>query len=221
MTLLLVEDDLPLGGSLQHVLSAAGHPTVWLRGGEAAQQRLLAEPFDIVLLDIVLPGISGLDVLRWMRARGLATPVLMLTTRDSVGDRVVGLDGGADDYLPKPFAVEELLSRVRALSRRHQQQLTAVWRVGAVEIDTARRRVLASGTEVPMPAREFDILMALVGSAGKVMTRPQIEKAASLTPSAESNVLDVHIYNLRKKLGNDFIATVRGVGYVLDHCAPP
>jgi len=216
MALLLVEDDLSLGSSLQHVLSAAGHPTVWLRSGEAARQRLRNEAFSVLLLDIVLPDISGLELLRWLRSEGQLTPVLMLTTRDSVSDRVAGLDGGADDYLPKPFAVEELLSRVRALSRRHQQQLTAVWQVGSVEVDTARRRVMQAGVEVPMPAREFDILMALVGSAGKVMTRPQIEKAAALTPTAESNVLDVHIYNLRKKLGNDFIATVRGVGYVLD-----
>ncbi len=220
MTILLVEDDLPLGSSLQHVLSVAGHPTVWLRSGGSAQQRLQTESFDLVLLDIVLPDVSGLEVLRGMRAASNATPVMMLTTRDSVADRVVGLDGGADDYLPKPFAVEELLSRVRALLRRHQQQLTAFWRVGAVEIDTARRRVCLAGAEVPMPAREFDILMALVGSAGKVMTRPQIERAAALTPAAESNVLDVHIYNLRKKLGAELIATVRGVGYVLDRAKP-
>jgi DNA-binding response OmpR family regulator len=216
MSVLLVEDDLPLGSSLQRVLTGAGHATVWLRNGGDAKAFLLDTAFELVLLDVVLPDISGLDVLRWMRARGDTTAVMMLTARDAVSDRVAGLDGGADDYLPKPFAMEELLSRVRALLRRHRQQLNELWRVGAVEIDTARRRVHLNGAEVTLSAREFDILLAMAASAGKVMTRAQIERAAAVSASAESNVLDVHIHNLRKKLGSQLISTVRGVGYVLE-----
>jgi DNA-binding response OmpR family regulator len=198
------------------VLTGAGHATVWLRNGGDAKAFLLDTAFELVLLDVVLPDISGLDVLRWMRARGDTTAVMMLTARDAVSDRVAGLDGGADDYLPKPFAMEELLSRVRALLRRHRQQLNELWRVGAVEIDTARRRVHLNGAEVTLSAREFDILLAMAASAGKVMTRAQIERAAAVSASAESNVLDVHIHNLRKKLGSQLISTVRGVGYVLE-----
>jgi DNA-binding response OmpR family regulator len=219
MSVLLVEDDLPLGSSLQRVLTGAGFHTVWLRGGADAKAFLLDAAYELVLLDVVLPDISGLEVLRWLRARGDSMPVMMLTARDAVSDRVAGLDGGADDYLPKPFAMEELLSRVRALLRRHRQQLNELWRVGAVEIDSARRRVLLNGSEVTLSAREFDILLAMAASAGKVMTRAQIERVAAVSASAESNVLDVHIHNLRKKLGSQLISTVRGVGYVLERGA--
>ncbi len=216
MTILLIEDDLPLGTSLQRVLADAGHSVVWLRTAAAAKRFLDQQSFELALLDVMLPDDSGLAVLRWLRARGDATPVLMLTARDSVSDRVEGLDSGADDYLPKPFAIEELLSRIRVLQRRQHQQLSAVWSLGSLQIDTARRRVRLNELDVPLSAREYDLLLALAGHPGKVMTRTQIEQAAAITETTDSNTLDVHIYNLRKKLGSQMIGTVRGVGYVLE-----
>jgi DNA-binding response OmpR family regulator len=216
MNLLLVEDDLPLGSSLQQLLGGAGYPTVWVRTAVDAKRFLESETFNLVLLDIVLPDQSGLMVLHWMRARNLLTPTMMLTARDSVNDRVNGLDGGADDYLPKPFAVPELLSRVRALLRREGNQKSALWQIGAIEIDTVRRRVSVDGEEVALSKREFDLLCALAQEPGKVMTRAYLERTAPNGNDAESNALDVHIHNLRKKLGAARIETVRGVGYALE-----
>jgi DNA-binding response OmpR family regulator len=216
MNLLLVEDDLPLGSSLQQLLCGAGYPTVWVRTAADAKRFLESETFNLVLLDIVLPDQSGLMVLQWMRARNLLTPTMMLTARDSVNDRVNGLDGGADDYLPKPFAVPELLSRVRALLRREGNQKSAMWQIGIIEIDTVRRRVSVDGAEIALSKREFDLLCALAQEPGKVMTRAHLERTAPNGNDAESNALDVHIHNLRKKLGAARIETVRGVGYALE-----
>jgi DNA-binding response OmpR family regulator len=215
MNLLLVEDDLPLGGSLQQLLRGAGYPTVWVRTAADAKRFLQSEPFDLLLLDIVLPDESGLKVLHWLRERGMLTPTMMLTARDSVSDRVSGLDGGADDYLAKPFAVPELLSRVRALLRRQGNQRSAVWQIGTIEIDTARRKVSVEGGDVPLSQREFDLLCALAAEPGKVITRAQLERTSPSGEDLESNALDVHIHNLRKKLGAACIETVRGVGYAL------
>lgn len=216
MKFLLVEDDIPLGTSLQGVLTGAGYNAIWLRQARDAKSFLADDDFDLILLDIMLPDGSGLEVLRWLRARGDPTPVMMLTARDAISDRVAGLDGGADDYLPKPFAIEELLSRVRVLLRRQRNQLTAAWRVGALLIDTARRKVSLGHEEITLTPREYDILLALASEAGRVLTRAQIERSASLIEGAESNAIDVHIYNLRNKIGSHLIGTVRGVGYVLE-----
>jgi DNA-binding response OmpR family regulator len=216
MKLLLVEDDAPLGRSLLQALRDQGHATVWLRELAEARAHLAADTFDLLLLDIVLPDGSGLDLLRELRARSVGVPIMMLTARDAVTDRVAGLDGGADDYLAKPFAVEELLSRVRALQRRSRSQLSATWAVGGLRIDTARRRVSVDDVAVALSAREYDILAALASEPGKVMTRRELDRSSQLVDTAESNALDVHIYNLRKKLGNQRIGTVRGVGYVLE-----
>ncbi len=215
MNLLLVEDDLPLGGSLQQLLRDAGYPTVWVRTARDAMRFLESEKFDLVLLDIVLPDETGLKVLHWLRGRSDLTPVMMLTARDSVSDRVSGLDGGADDYLPKPFAVEELLSRVRALLRRQGSQRSAMWRIGNIEIDTARRKVDVDSVEVVLSKREFDLLCALAVEPGKVITRAQLMRISPNSDELESNALDVHVHNLRKKLGSTSIETVRGVGYAL------
>lgn len=216
MKLLLVEDDVPLGKSLRSVLAEQGHVVVWLRLAFDAQQHLQTESFDMLLLDIGLPDGSGLDLLAAIRSRGNTLPVMMLTARDAVSDRVAGLDGGADDYLPKPFAIEELLSRIRVLQRRSRGQLSAHWQVGELSIDTSRRRVQINHKEVALSAREYDILITLAADPGKVMTRSQIERSLKLIEGGESNTLDVHIFNLRKKLGATRIATVRGVGYVLE-----
>ncbi|MCZ8072729.1 MAG: response regulator, partial [Paucibacter sp.] len=156
--ILLVEDDLPLGTSLQRVLTVAGHHVVWLRNGGDARRFLGDMEFSLLLLDIGLPDELGLDVLAWFRQLGRQTPVMLLTARDSVGERVQGLDAGADDYLGKPFAMEELLSRVRALLRRHSGQVSNTWQLGPLSIDTARRRVQLSGQEVALSAREYEIL---------------------------------------------------------------
>lgn len=215
-SILLVEDDLPLGNSLQRVLTVAGHHVVWLRTSADARRFLQEQPFALVLLDIGLPDETGLDLLAWMRAQGQATPVMLLTARDSVGERVLGLDAGADDYLGKPFAIEELLSRVRALLRRHSGQTSSVWQIGPLCIHTARRRVQVHGQDVHLSAREYDILRALAEDPGRVLTRAQIEASSSPADTLDSNATDVHVYKLRRKLGNHLISTVRGVGYVLE-----
>jgi DNA-binding response OmpR family regulator len=215
MNFLLVEDDSPLGSSLQQLLRGAGYPTIWVRTATDARRFLESEAFDLLLLDIVLPDDSGLEVLHWLRARGLQTPTMMLTARDSISDRVSGLDGGADDYLAKPFAVPELLSRVRALLRRQGNQRSAKWQIGDIEIDTARRKVSLGGDDVPLSQREFDLLCALAAEPGKVITRATLERTSPVSTEPESNALDVHIHNLRRKLGASYIETVRGVGYAL------
>jgi DNA-binding response OmpR family regulator len=216
MKILLLEDDAPLGRSLVQVLAAQANATVWLRDIASARRHLEIDEFDLLLLDVVLPDGSGLDLLRDLRNSGCTAAIMMLTARDAVSDRVAGLDGGADDYLPKPFAMDELLSRIRALQRRGRAQRSATWSVGSLTIDTAGRRVWIDQREVPLSAREYDILSTLAAAPGRVMTRSDIERATRLVEAAESNALDVHIYNLRKKLGADMIGTVRGVGYVLE-----
>lgn len=216
MKVLLVEDDLSLGSSLARVLREQGLPALWVRSCAEARQFLGSESFDLVLLDIVLPDGSGLDVLAGLRSRHVDVPVMMLTARDSISDRVTGLDSGADDYLPKPFAMEELLSRIRVLLRRRGRQLSAMWCVGSLSIDTARRKVAVDEQPVALSGREYSILVALASDPGRVMTRLEIESSLSLTEGAESNTLDVHIYNLRRKIGADRISTVRGVGYALE-----
>ncbi|MDN3546402.1 MAG: response regulator transcription factor [Roseateles asaccharophilus] len=216
-SILLLEDDLPLGQSLQRVLSMAGHKVLWLRTAADARRFLQEDgDFALLLLDITLPDGTGLDLLAWWRQQGRKTPVMMITARDSVEERVEGLDCGADDYLGKPFAMEEMLSRVRALLRRHCGQASNVWQLGPLSLDTARRRVQLDAQEVPLSVREYDILLSLAAEPGRVMTREQIERSLGGSDLLDSNAIDVHIYKLRKKLGNDWISTVRGVGYALE-----
>jgi DNA-binding response OmpR family regulator len=179
MKTLLVEDDVPLGSSLQEALGKAGYVTTWVRRAEDAKRFLTTEEFRLVLLDIVLPGESGLDLLAWIRARELGVTVVMLTARDSISDRVRGLDGGADDYLPKPFAVDELFSRIRAVTRRTGPQRSAQWRIGKLTIDTAGRRVCLAERNIALSQREFDVLVILASEPGKVFTRLQIERSSA------------------------------------------
>lgn len=214
--LLLIEDDLPLGTSLQRVLTVAGHQVVWLRSAADAERFLAGPAFDLMLLDLGLPDGSGLQVLQGLRQSGQALPVMIITARDSVDDRVHGLDMGADDYLPKPFAMEEMLSRIRALLRRQAGQASNVWQLGPLSLDTRRRRVSVAGQEINLSTREFDILSTLAAQHGQVLTRAQIERQAGIMDDLESNAVDVHICKLRKKLGHDWICTVRGVGYALE-----
>jgi len=216
MKLLLTEDDAQLGEALQAILVTNGYAVTWVRSAEAAQRFIRGENFDLLLIDIVLPRMSGLDLLRWTRDRTTDSAVMMLTARDSVLDRVLGLDAGADDYLPKPFATDELLSRIRALLRRRSSQKSSVWQMGPLTIETARRRVTIDGNVVNLSQREYELLWRLASNAGQVLTRRQLASGSEAEYGLDSNAIDVHIYSLRKKLGNDVIGTVRGVGYVLE-----
>ncbi len=217
MKLLLTEDDAQLGEALQGILASNGYFVTWVRTAEDAQRFVQSEHFDLMLIDIVLPRMSGLDLLRWTRDRDTKSAVMMLTARDSILDRVLGLDSGADDYLPKPFATDELLSRIRALLRRRSSQKSSIWQVGGLIIDTARRQVTIDGIAANLSQREYELLWRLASNPGQVLTRRQLTSGSDVQYCVDSNAVDVHIYSLRKKLGNDLIGTVRGVGYVLEN----
>ncbi len=217
MRLLLLEDDLQLGKALQTALTQSEFQSIWVRRVLDAKAMLAAEPFAAALLDIGLPDGSGLDVLTWLRTSGNAIPVIMLTARDAVEDRVRGLDAGADDYLPKPFAISELLSRIRALTRRSVGFVEQVWRIGKLSIEPARQRVMLDDALLELPQREYTLLLELARSAGRFVTRSQLEQVIfSSDAIIESNALEVHIHHLRKKLGAERIKTIRGVGYLLE-----
>jgi two-component system, OmpR family, response regulator QseB len=217
MRLLLLEDDLQLGKALQTALTQSEFQSIWVRRVLDAKAMLTAEPFAAALLDIGLPDGSGLDLLAWLRDSGNNIPVIMLTARDAVDDRVRGLDAGADDYLPKPFAIPELLSRIRALTRRSAGFVEQVWRIGKLSIEPARQRVLLDNALLELPLREYTLLLELARSAGRFVTRSQLEQVVfNSDANIESNALEVHIHHLRKKLGAERIKTIRGVGYLLE-----
>ncbi len=216
MRILLVEDDLLLGDGLQIGLIQDGNAVDWLKDGETANSILQTERFDAVILDIGLPGLSGLEVLRALRRSGNSTPVLILTAKDSVEDRVKGLDLGADDYLTKPFDLEEVLARLRALTRRAVGRSNPTIQHGDLEIDPAGHTVKFLNEEVKLSRREFALLQTLLENRGKVISRTKmIESLYSWDEEIDSNALEVHIHHLRKKFGNDLIRTVRGVGYLV------
>lgn len=215
MRILLVEDDGTLGDGLRAGLIDHGFIVDWVRDGEDAMLALKTESFAAVVLDLGLPKRDGLTLLGWLRARGDVTPVLILTARDGIEHRVRGLDAGADDYVLKPFDLDEVAARLRALIRRSSNQPLPVLKLGELELDPASRRVLKAGANVSLTAREFDLLHVLLRNAGQVQTRRALEEALySWDNALESNALEVHIHHLRKKLGAERIRTVRGVGYV-------
>jgi two-component system response regulator QseB len=215
--ILLVEDDELLGSGICDTLSRARYAIEWVRNGAQALAALRQGGIDVMILDLGLPGIDGLEVLRRARAGGDMTPVLILSARDAAGQRVEGLDAGADDYLVKPFDVEELLARVRALQRRLRGAALNLLEHGALRLDPASFSVVHEGRPVPLQRREFMLLQKLLASAGKVLTRAQLEESLyGWEGNVESNALDVHIHNLRRKLWPGIIRTVRGVGYVAD-----
>ncbi|HEX6017396.1 MAG TPA: response regulator transcription factor [Burkholderiaceae bacterium] len=216
MRLLLIEDDDILGEGLRDYLRAEGHAVDWLRSlGQAEAVR--GEPFDAWLVDWQLPDGSGLEWLRARRARGDATPALMLTARDRLSDRVTSLDGGADDYLIKPFAPEELAARLRAVCRRSAGTADARVRVGDVLIDLRSRAALRGGRRVELTAREWALLEALALRSGRIVLKGELERLVhGFDAEISSNALEVHISSLRRKLGRDVIDTVRGLGYRLD-----
>lgn len=216
MRILLAEDDPLLGDGLRAGLRQMGFLVDWVRDGEAAERELRAQPYAAAVLDLGLPLKDGMDVLASVRAQGLSLPVLILTARDAVPDRVRGLNIGADDYVIKPADLHELAARLRALVRRAHGQPKGCLQVQDVVIDAAARSVTQSGVPVPLSTREFDLLHTLMLNAGRVMSREQLEQHLySWGQEVESNAVEVHIHHLRKKLGSALIQTVRGVGYML------
>ena len=216
MRLLLVEDDRMIGDSLRQSLRDDGETVDWVRDARSARAALDGTPFDLVLLDLGLPDGSGLDVLRALRARRDATPVIVLTARDAAGDRVAGLDAGADDYLVKPFDYDELKARMRAVRRRQAGRGEPAIEHGALRLDPATRAVTLHGAPVALSAREFAVLEALLARPGAILSRSQLEdRLYGWGEEIESNAVPVYIHQLRRKLGADAIRTVRGVGYYL------
>jgi two-component system OmpR family response regulator/two-component system response regulator QseB len=221
MRILLVEDDRMLGDGLQAGLTQAGYTVDWLRDGEAAVAALSAESFAAVVLDLGLPKRDGLSVLQWLRARHDATPVLILTARDQLEDKVRGLDLGADDYVLKPFDLDEIAARLRALVRRAHGRPEPVLALGEIELNPASRTVTRSGEPVELTPREFDLLHLLLQNVDRVLSRRSLEEQLySWNDAVDSNALEVHIHHLRKKLGNELIRTVRGVGYMASTGTP-
>ena len=216
MRVLLVEDDPMIGEGARTALRGDGLAVDWARDGKAADLALQAERYDIVLLDLGLPSRDGLDVLRALRARKDRTPVLIVTARDAVQDRVGGLDAGADDYLVKPFDLDELAARMRSLVRRSAGRAEpAVEHLGLV-FDPATREVTLNGNQVALSARELAVLQALLERPGAVLSRAQLEERLyGWGEEIESNAVEVYVHGLRRKLGPDFIRTVRGVGYMV------
>jgi len=216
MRILLAEDDPLLGDGLRAGLRQQGFLVDWVRDGEAAERELRAQPYAAAVLDLGLPLKDGLDVLASARRAGVVLPVLVLTARDAVPDRVRGLDVGADDYVVKPVDLNELASRLRALVRRAHGQPKECLTAQDVMLDPGARSVRRAGVAVPLSVREFDLLHALMLNYGRVLSREQLERHLySWGQEVESNAIEVHIHYLRRKLGTGLIQTVRGVGYML------
>jgi DNA-binding response OmpR family regulator len=216
MRILLVEDDPMLGDGLRAGLRQLGFQVDWVRDGDAAERELASGVYAAGVLDLGLPRKDGLDVLQALRARGVVTPVLVLTARDAVPDRIRGLDLGADDYVVKPVDLHELGARLRSLVRRAHGQMQDNLRRGAVLLEPAARRVSLNGQAVALSTREFDLLHALMRNAGRVLSREQLEEQLySWGHEVDSNAVEVHIHHLRRKLQPELIQTVRGVGYVV------
>lgn len=216
MRILIAEDDRLLGDAIRAGLRQAGFAAEWVTDGAATDAALATETFAAIVLDLGLPERSGLEVLRRMRAAGNKTPVLILTARDAVDDRIRGLDAGADDYAVKPFDLGELAARLRALIRRGAGPAAPTITVDGLELDPAARTVSLQGTTIDLPAREFALLHALMRHAGQVLSRSQLEQHLyEWGQEVESNTLEVFIHHLRRKIGAGRIRTVRGVGYLM------
>ncbi|MDP1649017.1 MAG: winged helix-turn-helix domain-containing protein [Rubrivivax sp.] len=216
MRILLAEDDTLLGDGLRAGLRQRGFQVDWVRDGAAAERELRAEPYAAAVLDLGLPLLDGMDVLSAVRRAGVTLPMLVLTARDTVPDRVRGLDTGADDYVVKPVDLDELAARLRALVRRAHGQVQERLVAQDVVLDAAARSVTQAGVAVALSTREFDLLQVLMLGAGRVLSREQIEQQLySWGQEVESNAVEVHVHHLRRKLGAALIQTVRGVGYML------
>lgn len=216
MRLLLVEDDAMIGEAVLDLLRAENYAVDWVRDGEMADTATLAQAYDLILLDLGLPRRDGLDVLQTWRTRKLRTPVLIATARDSVAQRVQGLDAGADDYILKPYDLDELLARIRALLRRADGRAEPVYEYNGVSINPATREVRVQGEPVVLSGREWSVLEPLLARPGRVLSRSQLEdKLYGWKDEISSNAIEVYIHGLRKKLGADLIQNVRGVGYMV------
>lgn len=219
MRLLLVEDDAALADGLSHVFGKTDYTVVCASTGRQAEALLFAQQFDVVILDLGLPDKDGYDVLRTMRARSDATPVLILTARDAVDDRVRGLEKGADDYLSKPFDMRELEARVRALIRRRYGRFGSQLTVGRLRLETVSRQAFHENQPIPLPAREYGVLEALVLQAGRVVSKDRIAQRLTLgDEDIADNAIEVYVHRLRKRLESLGlgIRTVRGLGYLLE-----
>jgi len=214
--LLLAEDDRMLGEGVRRGLRAQGYAVDWVTDGPAAEAALVGEPYDLVLLDLGLPGKGGLEMLRALRGRGNLVPVLVLTARDAVADRVAGLDAGADDYLVKPFDLYELAARIRALQRRSAGRARPILENGELALDPATHEAFLAKDALALSAREFELLQALLEHPGRPLSRTRLEERMyGWGEEVESNAVEVHVHSLRRKLGAQWIKTLRGVGYVM------
>ncbi|MES2192075.1 MAG: response regulator [Pseudomonadota bacterium] len=216
MRLLLVEDDAMIGETVLNVLRSEHYAVDWVRDGAMADQALRSAEYDLVLLDLGLPKRDGLEVLRALRSRRSTVPVLIATARDSITDRIAGLDAGADDYVVKPYDTDELLARIRALLRRSAGRAEPAFEHRGVSLNPATREASVNGQPVSLSAREWAVLEPLIARPGVVLSRTQLEeKLFSWKDDVSSNAVEVYIHGVRKKLGNEFIQTVRGLGYLV------
>jgi len=216
MRVLLVEDDAMIGAGVAQALKDASYATDWVRDGEQALSALEHQHYDVVLLDLGLPGTDGLDVLRSLRARKNHVPLLIITARDALEDRVLGLDGGADDYVVKPFEIAELLARLRAVIRRKGGTTGPLLSNGVLRLDPATREAGVGGTSVRLSSREFALLQALLLRPGAILSRSELEdRLYGWGEEVESNAVEFFIHSLRKKLGSSAIKNVRGLGWMV------
>ncbi len=219
MRVLLIEDDLLLGDGIRQGLKHYGHTIDWVKDGRSGYDVLSTkyEKFDIIVLDLGLPKLSGLDLLKSIREKNITTPVVILTARETIDDRVKGLDAGADDYLTKPFDLDELCARMRALQRRSQSRAQPVIEYGDIKLDPASHVVTQNDETILISRREFALLQKLIENAGRVISREQLNQTLyGWGESIDSNALEVHIHNLRKRFGQKIIRTIRGVGYMAE-----
>jgi len=218
MRVLVIEDDALLGDAIQAGLKQSGYAVDWMQDGVSADQALSTEAYAAAVLDLGLPRMSGLEVLRRLRSRNIPIPVLILTAMDAIEDRIKGLDAGADDYLVKPFDMGELTARLRALIRRASGNAASAIKIGSVELEPAAHRVLYQNQSVDLSAKEFAVLHTLMLNAGRVLSRTQIEEQLyAWGEEVESNAVEVYIHHLRRKLFPDLIETIRGVGYLISN----
>lgn len=221
MRILLAEDDRMIGVAVRDALLQDGYVVDWLRDGERADAALAAGQYDLALLDLGLPGKDGLAILRGLRSRRQAMPVIVITARDAIESRIAGLDAGADDYIVKPFDLDELAARIRSALRRSAGRPEPDLALGDVSVDLARRTVLRHGQPLTLSAREYAIVEALALRPGAILSRAQLEQRMyGWGEEVDSNAVEVHIHAIRKKLGTDFIRNVRGVGYYIPRPEP-
>jgi len=217
MRLLLVEDDEILGDGLVEGLKMEGYAVDWLTNGKLADEALKTNSYELVVLDLNLPDMEGLDILKALRGRKDETPVMVLTAKDTVPDRVIGLDSGADDFVIKPFELDEVCARLRALARRNEGRSVPNIEYKGIILDPASRQVTWNDEKVDLSQKEFEILSFLMSNIGRVISRARLEESMySWDSDVESNTVEVHIHHLRKKLDPSIIRTVRGVGYIID-----